>query len=336
MSNKINRRRFVQTSGAVTGLAGFSGLASAHDREHGIESNIDVNVETVTSNGTQYTASIAHNLETGEKNGTILSVEDSSNQSAGEFEPLASDSTQPYEISNAVLERLDESAFENATSTGNTSRVRTADASSSSNGLWGQLRDASNASAGSNTVRIQKEEELLVHVAKEIKAGVKDSIDQLGAYYLKSAADRDCDYFKNDTHHQLGVCIGYEQVLAEYTEAAISGILGALIGSVGGIKGAFVGGLVGGVAGKAVGDLKDSTDLTLILCDKDNCSFFGYGPCKPEIDVFVSGYWFDVNRELLHVPTPNVKPPQNHVPGSHLDMFPTPDEGYYEIFYISD
>lgn len=310
----------MRTSGAAAGLTTFSGLASA--RNQSADGNLDVNVETVTVDGTRYTASIVHDSDTGEKNGFVLPVDVTSSGSSGTFKTSATDSTQLYEISNDVLGRLDESTFNN------TDSVSTANSSSGSNDLWSQLSDVSNVSTESDGVSIQEEKSLLIDVVQEIAAGTKDSIDRLGAYYIESRAGSDCNAPNAyGPHHQLGGSIDYERKLGEYTESALGSGIGALLGSIGGVKGSAAGAIAGAIAGMAISDLKDSTNMTLVLRDKDKCLF---GTCHSGvIDVFLSGYWMDKEYELLHVPSPAPNTP-------HLAMVANPDVGYHDVIHISE
>lgn len=315
MIGEINRRRFVRASGTAIGMTTLSGLASARDQD--VESKVNVNVETVTHDGVRYTASVSHNPESGEKDGFLLPG-DSTSQSV---EALSLDGTTLYEISDDVLNRLDESTFEGSASTQTASR-------SHGTGLWDQLSEASDVASESSEVRIQEEKELIGDVVDEIASGTKDSIDRLGAYYVKSKAGADCDaVIATGPHCQMGASVDYEEVLGSFTQSAIAGVVGAVIGYlVSSLPGAAIGGLAGAVAGFAVKRLKDSSNLTVILRDKDNC-FFGKA-CQGEIDLFASGYWMDKEYELLHVPSPapDIR---------HLNEVAIPDRGYEEVIRVS-
>lgn len=288
----------MRVSGTAAGLAAVPGMASASEKNY--ESNLDLNVESFTADGVKYTASVARDTKTGETDGVILPTGANGGLSTPSqaVEPLSSDGAGMYQISNDVLEDLDASAFKP-----NSGEAVTA-SSSSSNELWAQLGEAGGVTAESNGVMIQDEKSLLREAARRISSGAKNGINRIGAYYIDSPEGTACDaILAEGPHRQFGAAIDYEEYIENYGAKAVGGAIGAIIGAHGGIKTSAIGAAIGVILGQGIADLKKSTELTLILRDKDNCTL-GKLCRKGEIDFFSSGYFMDEDRELYHVPSP--------------------------------
>lgn len=302
MVGEINRRRFMRASGTAAGLAAVPGMASASERNY--ESYLDINVESFIEDGVQYTASVTRNTKTGETDGVILPTRANGGLSAPSqtVEPLSSDGAGMYQISNDVLEDLDASAFK-----ANSGDAVTA-SSSNNTELWGQLSEAGGVTTESNGVTIQEEKSLLKEAARRISSGAKDGINRIGAYYIDSPKGTDCDaVIAEGPHRQFGAAIDYEEYVERYAAGPVGAALGAIIGSYTKTKlGTGIGVAVGWILGNGAADLKRSTNLTLILRDKDNCVTPLGKLCKnAEIDHFASGYFMDESRELFKVPAPS-------------------------------
>ncbi|WP_226005059.1 hypothetical protein [Natrinema salinisoli] len=288
----------MRVSGTAAGLTAISGMASASQSD--VKSNLDINVESFTADGVKYTASVVRNTQTGGMDGFILPTEANGGLSASSqtAEPLSSDGGGMYEISNDVLEDLDNSAFKPDSGDAVTA------SSSSSTDLWVQLGEAGGVSAESDGVSIQEEKSLLKEAVERISDGAVDGLNRIGAYYIDSPKGTDCDAFGAvGPHRQFGAAVDYEEYIEEYGSSIVGGVIGTIVGSYGGVGTAAFGAAVGIILGDGVADLKQSTNLTMILRDKDNCSF-GIMCDNAEIDVFSSGYFMDESRELFHIPTP--------------------------------
>ncbi|WP_206042997.1 hypothetical protein [Haloferax volcanii] len=315
-------------SGATIGLASCVGLTSARGSTEKRQNHIEAKIDTTIENGVKYVVSLARNKKTDEIDGVILpvSVDDRKEQ------PLKlafndSDSDL-YEVSDDVLAQVQESVFE-AKSDTMVTKETTERQDMVQTDIWGPLRDIVQRSDPSRGDIETQEESLLEDVVKEIAAGTKDSINRIGAYYIKSPEGTECDASANSNpHRQLGVSIDYEKKLGEFTETAVTGVLGAVLGAfLAGLAGAALGGLLGAIVGFGIKYLKDTTNATFAYRDIDKCAL---SACSPFMKPLVSGIWMDEDTDLLEVDIG-----ESDLPAVHLENGAQVDVGFRDELKIS-
>jgi hypothetical protein len=324
MLSKIDRRKLLRASGTAAGITGLAGLTSAQEGTG--SSNVDAVVDTVVQDGVKYSVCIAQNSDTGDIDGAVIPtrVDDGS---AAQVPQSDIEDPEVHEISEDILREVRDSVFDSGASTSDAAIQSDSSTSQEGTDVWGVLSDAAGSTGEGYTVTSQNQS-VLEDVLDEIAAGTKDSIDRIGAYYINSPKGTDCDAALNQQpHRQVGVSVEYEKVLGDFTETVLTTVLGAALGLlIGGPYGGAIGGIVGAVAGFAIKYLKDTTNITEVIRDRDACAF---GQCSPSVRVLVSGIWMDEETDLLTV---NGVP---DLPAVHLENGALVDEGYREVIRVS-
>lgn len=336
----LERREFIQLTGAAIGVPSLAGFASGRS-ESGTENKLVVRVSSISDATTRYVAAIAYNKETENIEGTILPVQLADNGAPKELGQPDSDEPNLYDIDNAVLEIIKDGFTDRyAQNAGNESGMSPASSSDSTGqetALWDDLRragaasteDATNSSSDDGSVSVQaREETLLENVVKEISAGAKDAINRVGAYYITNPAGTRCNAARNkNKHHLAGASIDYEKNLNDLNAALIGAALGAILGVIiapplGGVAGAIVSSIVA----VAINRLKDSSNITVAVRDWDNCL---RSACLPDLRRYVSGRWMDPDTNLLRV---GELPKFRNI---HLENVALVKSGYRDVVRIS-
>lgn len=313
MFDNTDRRTFLKGASVAAGAAAVPGLATA-DGNRSVDTSLNVDIDSVTVDGTTYAIAVAEDTDTGEIDGSVFRTAAGSNTvsaSGDEMLKLRQDIAEQVTVPESGGSRLEP-----------TSRT--------SPRLWDQVVSIAgpDGTASVDSVTTMGTESLLEEIIEEINESARESIERIGGYYIDSPAGTNCDAdFNSSSHGQLGSAIEYNKSLNDVGSTAVGAALGAAIGAyVGTVPGAAVGALVGAIVGAALGAFKDSNYITAIWRDEDNCTGGGWVPeyCTPKVKGYASGYFMDENQELIAVPNANV-------PGVHLEDFVDIDRGYRDV-----